>query len=299
MREITISTLVNEAHNNALDKGWWGEPASPDERDFLGLLMLVTSEVAEAAEAYREHDDMTTISHGPDGKPEGIASELADVLIRIGDMCGRYGIPLERAVVEKLAYNRKRPRRHGGKKACLSSPSPPWPWTCCCMRTSRVLTAMRSAGPVPRSARRAWSTPAAASAARTCAGACSSAAHAAPTPAHTGTMEGSDMSDTLTRLRACPAVRELAEEMALPYYDGTGWGALVDQTLHLLTNPTSPLWPYYRAVLRTLAEGRDTSGMWVDARKNYVSRGEHWSRLERGPVEKFLAEILTVLEVTP
>jgi NTP pyrophosphatase (non-canonical NTP hydrolase) len=52
-----------------------------------------------------------------DGKPEGVAAEFADVLIRIGDFCGGFGIDLERAVREKLAYNRTRPHRHGGKLA--------------------------------------------------------------------------------------------------------------------------------------------------------------------------------------
>lgn len=129
----------------------------------------------------------------------------------------------------------------------------------------------------------------------------------------------------LQRLRACPAVRELAAEMAKPYYDGTGWGALVDQTLHLLTTPVSPLWPYYRAVLRVLAEGRD--GRWKvvghdpdaylgstarykrpDGRRSQVyysrmaanrkmleARRRHWSRLERGPDKAFLDKVAEVL----
>ena len=109
-----------------------------------------------------------------------------------------------------------------------------------------------------------------------------------------------DTTDTLIqRLRACPAVRALAGDIAdsLPF--SSHWEQEYEWAIDALTTTTSPLWPYYRAVLRTLAEGRDTSGMWVDARKNYVSRGEHWSRLERGPDEAFLSECLTVLEVTP
>ena len=53
---------------------------------------------------------------GDDGlKPEGFASELADVVIRVADVCGRLGLDLEAAVVEKMTYNATRPRRHGGK----------------------------------------------------------------------------------------------------------------------------------------------------------------------------------------
>ncbi|WP_239711767.1 hypothetical protein [Paenibacillus sp. 19GGS1-52] len=51
----------------------------------------------------------------PDRKPCGIPSELADIVIRVMDACGRYGIDLEQAVTEKMAYNARRPQWHGGK----------------------------------------------------------------------------------------------------------------------------------------------------------------------------------------
>lgn len=49
-------------------------------------------------------------------KPIGTAVELADALIRIFDLCGFYGIPLEEALLVKMQYNKTRPYRHGGKK---------------------------------------------------------------------------------------------------------------------------------------------------------------------------------------
>lgn len=48
-------------------------------------------------------------------KPEGVPIELADVIIRVADMCGRYGIDLEAALRIKQVFNRTRPRKHGGK----------------------------------------------------------------------------------------------------------------------------------------------------------------------------------------
>ena len=42
-----------------------------------------------------------------------IVSELADVIIRVGDLAGVYGIDLETAVVRKMNYNRTRPHKHG------------------------------------------------------------------------------------------------------------------------------------------------------------------------------------------
>ena len=43
-------------------------------------------------------------------------AEFADVLIRIFDTCGKYDIPLAKAMAAKMAYNETRAYRHGGKK---------------------------------------------------------------------------------------------------------------------------------------------------------------------------------------
>lgn len=48
-------------------------------------------------------------------KPEGIPSELADVVIRVAHFCGSNGIDLAEAVREKTAFNRTRSWRHGNK----------------------------------------------------------------------------------------------------------------------------------------------------------------------------------------
>lgn len=119
---MQIHVLVERAYNTAQEKGWWDEP-----RTFLECLALVHSEVSEAVEAWREmpwdedvedHDQLWLFTKGGySNKPEGVASELADVLIRIADLCGRWQIDLEEAVEAKLEYNTLRPYRHGGKRA--------------------------------------------------------------------------------------------------------------------------------------------------------------------------------------
>ena len=47
---------------------------------------------------------------------EGAPSELADIVIRVMDLCEHYGIDLEKVMEEKHKYNMERPYKHGGKK---------------------------------------------------------------------------------------------------------------------------------------------------------------------------------------
>ncbi|MEA4919365.1 MAG: hypothetical protein VB078_00355 [Clostridiaceae bacterium] len=107
---MTINKLTQEVHKNALLHGWFDE-----SRTFGELIALCHSELSEALEEYRNgHEPQET--YYPNGdKPEGIPSELADVVIRVMDMCGYYGIDLEAAIAEKHAYNITRPYKHGGK----------------------------------------------------------------------------------------------------------------------------------------------------------------------------------------
>lgn len=113
MTSLTIAELQQQSHATALEKGWWDD----GDRNIGELLCLMHSEVSEAFEEYRNGRDPQEVYFREDGKPEGIPIELADILIRIGDFCGRHEIDLSAAVESKLAFNRKRPYRHGGKRA--------------------------------------------------------------------------------------------------------------------------------------------------------------------------------------
>lgn len=49
--------------------------------------------------------------------PEGIPTELADILIRVLHMCAYFGMDIAATLADKMAYNETRPYRNGGKRS--------------------------------------------------------------------------------------------------------------------------------------------------------------------------------------
>ena len=143
MEDLKLNSFAAAVHENAVAHGWWEE-----ERGLPEVLMLCVSELAEALEEFRSGRPMLyypcnagglcvddragenvtcgSRTYNPDNpetpctarskKPEGVAVELADCVIRILDYCGHAGIDIEEAIRIKHEYNKTRPYRHGGKK---------------------------------------------------------------------------------------------------------------------------------------------------------------------------------------
>jgi len=89
-------------------------------------LMLIVGEVAEAHEELRKgrradetyYPEAHPFGVGPTArpnKPEGVPSEIADIVIRCLDFADAYGFDLGSMIAEKVAYNETRPYKHGKK----------------------------------------------------------------------------------------------------------------------------------------------------------------------------------------
>lgn len=105
-----LATMAEEVLAWAQCKGWHPDP----QRTFGDEIALLHSECSEALEAYREIG-FDSLTDEVSGKPLDVASEFADILIRLLHYSATHGIDLEREYERKMAYNEKRPYRHGGK----------------------------------------------------------------------------------------------------------------------------------------------------------------------------------------
>lgn len=94
---MLTNEMINRIHENAVAHGFW-EPG--EEPTFGEYCALIHEEISEAFSAWRNGEPDEYVK---DGKPEGVWVELADVVIRIGDMIGTMGGVIKE---EKEEYKR-------------------------------------------------------------------------------------------------------------------------------------------------------------------------------------------------
>lgn len=114
--DLSIAEMQDRAWDTCEAKGFHKKDADVPHKEYVVAtkLMLGVSEFAESLEEIREGKPLLYYRES-DGKPEGVAAELADVVIRCGDLATILGINLQQAIIEKLFYNEGRPEMHGGK----------------------------------------------------------------------------------------------------------------------------------------------------------------------------------------
>lgn len=101
--EATFASLSD------LCEAWFTHMQGFDQRNFHGDCMLIVTELAKAVEADRKDERSDKIPyHGRD-------EEIADALVRIFHLCGKYGINIGPAFIAKMLVNLQRPFRHGKK----------------------------------------------------------------------------------------------------------------------------------------------------------------------------------------
>lgn len=106
---MSLNDIGRESLETSAAKGF--QSVKPEDWDELLVynivptkLALIHSEVSEALEEFRK-----------DHRLEQFGGELADIIIRVGQLGVGLGIDLDEAVRAKLTTNRDRPHQHGGR----------------------------------------------------------------------------------------------------------------------------------------------------------------------------------------
>lgn len=102
--------IQTQAHEISVDHGWWDNP--PEDGTFIAG---IHRELSEAYEDLRNGKGYMPYTK-QDGKPAGVPSELADVIIMCMNFAEYHNIDLAEAITTKMEFNRTRPHMHGGKR---------------------------------------------------------------------------------------------------------------------------------------------------------------------------------------
>ncbi|WP_245422901.1 hypothetical protein [Rhizobium sp. S9] len=105
-----INLFAADCHAASRKAGWYTDLATgrEKERNLGEMLMLIVSEVAEAMEGERKSKPGKVLMDDKLPNRPMAEVELADAMIRIGDLAAFLGYDLGGAIVEKMAFNASR-----------------------------------------------------------------------------------------------------------------------------------------------------------------------------------------------
>ena len=125
MFEGKLNQFCTDVNKVVVSKGFWDtmhnsdnilrEVVSVGEADNIKAvhdafisqkIALIMSECSEALEAMRKDN------YGLEIK-DSFEDEIADVFIRLSDLCGELNIDIEKQIEWKLEHNKSRPNKHG------------------------------------------------------------------------------------------------------------------------------------------------------------------------------------------
>ncbi len=85
---MLTNEMIKRIHDNAVAHGFHDPDVEPTFGEYCAL---IHEEISEAFSAWRNGEPDEYVK---DGKPEGVWVELADVVIRIGDIFGKYDVKI-------------------------------------------------------------------------------------------------------------------------------------------------------------------------------------------------------------
>lgn len=105
--ELKLNEFAKDVRRNSEAHGF-----SSINEDPLQITAWMYKEVMELFDEFLSYTRPKETRYGADGKPEGVPSEIADIVLICMIMAEQYGIDLEAAIIEKHEFNKTRPYLH-------------------------------------------------------------------------------------------------------------------------------------------------------------------------------------------